>query len=150
MSDITTIWLVQDSRGDWAMDGADLLNGDDLATAVYISVFTDRTAAATDVLPDGSDDRRGWWGDEDNDVPIGSRMWLLSRAKLIPSTAALAQRYITEALAWLVSDGVAAAYTVVTTIVPPRQLRAVVTIQRNDGSTRAIAYQWAWDQIATG
>jgi len=39
---------------------------------------------------------------------IGSRLWLLARAKLVPETAARAKEYAEEALAWLVADGVAA------------------------------------------
>lgn len=148
MSDITTFWVVPDVRGDWAVVNGDLAHGDDLATAVLISLFTDRSAEPADTPPDGTQDRRGWWGDEGQDVPIGSRLWLLSRSTLNTQVSVLAQSYIVESLAWMISDGVAAGYRVEMTIVKPNQLRAVVTIQQNDGSTRAIQCQWAWDQLA--
>ncbi|WP_235210433.1 phage GP46 family protein [Caballeronia sordidicola] len=37
------------------------------------SLFTDRQARADDVIPDGSDDPRGWWRDTDPLHPIPMR-----------------------------------------------------------------------------
>ena len=65
-----------------------------LVRAVLISLFTWRRANADDDLP--GNDRMGWWGDShppvDNDR-IGSRLWLLSRAKIVPETLARAKAY---------------------------------------------------------
>ena len=127
--------------------GGYLASGDDLSTSVLISLFTDRLATPTDSLPDLTNDRRGWWGDLDQDVPIGSRLWLLSRAKLIAATATQAKGYILEALQWLIDDGVAASVTADTTIVNPNQLNAMVGIQQSDGTQRNMAFNWVWDQI---
>ena len=80
-----------------------------LVRAVIVSLFTWRRARADDDLP--GDLRMGWWGDSFPSVPndrIGSRLWLLSRAMLLPETVAQAKEYAEEALAWLVDDGVAA------------------------------------------
>lgn len=148
MTDITTVWNISQSRGDWVLAGASLQSGDDLATAVYISLFTDRLATSSDVLPDASGDRRGWWGDLDNTVPIGSRLWLLARSKLLPAVAVTAKGYIAEALKWLVDDGVVAAVQVDTALVAaPPMLTAQITLQQSNGATRALAFQWAWDQL---
>src|SRR5260370_260114 len=106
MSDTTIIWNPALGYGDWDMDGAQLVAGDDLLTAVYISLFTDRVASPDDVIPDGTQDPRGWWGDAGQDVLIGSRLWLLNRAKQTTETLNLAKDYITEALKWLIDDGV--------------------------------------------
>ncbi len=65
MTDITTIWDEEQSIGDWQSGQGDLLSGNDLETAILISLFTDRLARADDDF-DG-DDRRGWWGDTDAD-----------------------------------------------------------------------------------
>ena len=80
-----------------------------LVRAVVMSLFTWRRANADDDLP--GDLRMGWWGDSFPTVAndrIGSRLWLLSRAKLVPETAARAKEYAEEALQWLIDDAVAA------------------------------------------
>jgi phage gp46-like protein len=86
-----------------------LASSEPLVRAVLVSLFTWRRANPDDPLP--GDLRMGWWGDNFPSVPndrIGSRLWLLSRAKLLPETVALAKEYAEEALRWLVEDGVAA------------------------------------------
>lgn len=147
MTDISTIWDVERAQGDWALSGPSLASGNDLATTVLISLFTDRTAEPSDVIPDGTTDRRGWWGDLDEDVPIGSRLWLLDRSKLIPKVAVAAKGYAEEALAWMVSDDVAAKVSVAATIFRPSTLRLVATIQHVDGTKTAFTFDWAWAQI---
>ena len=84
-----------------------------LVRAVVVSLFTWRRANADDDLPGSPDNggRMGWWGDTFSPVAndrIGSRLWLLARAKLLPETAARAKEYAEEALQWLIDDAVAA------------------------------------------
>lgn len=97
-----------------------------LVRAVVISLFTWRRANPDDDLP--GDLRQGWWGDSFPVVPndkIGSRLWLLSRAKLTSETVVRAREYAEESLAWLVKDGIAA--------------RVVVEAERHGLSTLALA-----------
>jgi phage gp46-like protein len=117
--DFATILNTAAGVFDWAIEFGDLQDDLGLDTAVIISLFSDRLASPDDIIPDGSSDRRGWWGDaylpplaDGTPDLIGSRLWLLQRAKQEPSTAQAAQTYVQEALAWLVSDGIAAAVTV--------------------------------------
>lgn len=80
-----------------------------LVRAVMISLFTWRRANPDDPLPGNL--RHGWWGDAFPPVAndrIGSRLWLLSRAKLVPETMAKAREYAREALQWLIDDAIAA------------------------------------------
>lgn len=80
-----------------------------LVRAVIISLFTWRRANPDDELPGSV--RMGWWGDSFATVAndrIGSRLWLLSRAKLLPETVARAREYAEEAVRWLIDDGIAA------------------------------------------
>lgn len=144
MSDITTTWIVQSGTGDWSISGGALTSGDDLETAVLISLFTDRAAEDADIPPDGGDDRRGWWGDEDEDVPIGSRLWLLDRSRLTPAIANTARIYIEEALKWLVDDEVATSVKALTAISGASQLNSIVTITRRDGTVVPLKFNWAW------
>jgi len=83
VSDIKTVWKID--SGGWVSETGDLTSGDDLDTAVFISLFTDQQARADDTY-DG-DDRRGWWGDLGEDYCIGSRLWLIYRQRLSRDTA---------------------------------------------------------------
>lgn len=147
MSDTTTVWDVANARGDWQQAGALLTTGDDLATSILISLFTDRQAAPEDVIPDGSGDPRGWWGDLGETTPIGSRLWLLSREKQTQQTLQRAYDYIVEAVQWLIDDGVVAKFDVYVEWTKASELGAQVVAYKQDGSTVATAYSWAWQGI---
>lgn len=105
-----------------------------LVRAVIISLFTWRRARPDDDLP--GDLRMGWWGDSVPEIPndrIGSRLWLLSRAKLTAGTVARAKEYAEEALAWLVEDGVAARVTVESERIGLSTLGLACRVYRADG-----------------
>lgn len=144
MSDISTVWDV--TNGDWLLSGASLQAGDDLQTAVIISIFTDGLAAADDTIPDGSTDRRGWWGDQ-GQYTIGSRLWLLGRSKQTQQVLTAAQDYITQALQWLIDQGIVAKFDILVEWVAMSTLGAQITAYRNDGTTQAINFAWVWQGI---
>jgi len=146
MSDISTLWNPATQHADWAMEGYQLQTGDDLFTAVLISLFTDRTANPDDVIPDGSGDPRGWWGD-DPQYPIGSRLWLLSRSKETQQVPALAQDYVAEALQWLIDDGVVASFDILCEWTRPSMLGIQVVANKMDGTTASMNFNWAWRGI---
>jgi len=113
MSDIRTVWDAAVARGDWMLSEGALLTGADLSTAMLVSVFTDAMAAPDDVIPDGTGDPRGWWGDQfDPDAPLGSKLWLLEREKQTQTTLNRAYDYLAEALRWLIDDGVVARFDI--------------------------------------
>ena len=145
--DISTAWNVALAAGDWVLNGPQLQSGSDLETAVLISVFTDRQAEAGDVIPDGTSDRRGWWGDAGELYPIGSRIWLLARAKQTTQTLNLANDYLVEALQWMIDDGVVASFNISTYWVAPGTLGAVVTANQPGGSNETMQFSWTWSGI---
>lgn len=83
-------------------------SADPLVRSVFVSLFSWRRAEPDDDLPGNS--RMGWWADTfptvENDQ-IGSRLWLLSRAKITQLTLQRAKQYAEEALEWMLNDGVA-------------------------------------------
>lgn len=92
---------------------------DILATAVIISLFTDRRAGDDDVLPYNSQDRKGWLGDSymQNDFDSrtdawGSLLWLVYVSKNTVNILERARFAAQEALAWMVRDGLASLVTV--------------------------------------
>lgn len=147
MPDISTFWAPGASFGDWALAGPDLASGTDLETAVLISLFTDRRADPDDVIPDRTGDPRGWWGDLFRTRALGSKLWLLERAKQTEETRLRAQDYVDEALAWLVDDGVADSVEAVASWQGPGFLGVRVTILEPDGRTSDFNYQWAWKAV---
>jgi len=148
MPDITVVWDVDNSRGDWRLIGPALATGNDLPTAALISLFTDRTANPDDQIPDGTDDARGWWGDTGEEQPIGSRLWLLERAKQTQETLNNAVDYAKEALQWFIDDGVVARIDVFAQWVRTSFLGFQVVFYDKDGTTvAAMSYAWAWNEI---
>lgn len=104
-----------DRQADLASLGYDLDTDDSIQTAIIVSLFTDREADATDELPAGETDRRGWCLDStltDGDK-IGSKLWLLQREKQTEHTRRRAEQYCREALQWLLDDGLVGSLEVV-------------------------------------
>lgn len=133
------------------VDGVTKSAGDTLEPlerAVIISLFSWRRANPDDVLP--STNKFGWWGDThpqiDNDR-IGSRLWLLSRAKLTVETVSLAQEYAEESLQWLIDDGAAAAVEVISERQGIDRLALGITITRGDTTKLDIRFTNVWDYI---
>ena len=79
-----------------------------LARAVIISLFSWARANDDDEVVGGR--REGFWGDsyeEEAGAVTGSRLWLLAREKITSEVLQKCKDYTSQALAWLVSDGVA-------------------------------------------
>ena len=157
MPDITTVWNTQLQRGDWAMAGADLLSGSDLATAIAISLCTDRVAQPGYVFPVPSDgDPKGWWGDAylPADVgPLGSRLWQLRRAVKTPSTLRTAEGMAAEALQWLINRKIVSRFDITAWWVNGSYLAMRVVAHRPNGTSQTLPsdagnYAWAWEQMS--
>lgn len=136
---------------DISLDGADLATDGGLQTAVIMSLFTDRRAEPDDAIPDGTDDRRGWWADAWPAAPgdlWGSRLWLLYREKDLPSVLTRAQQYAEESLAWMVADGVAAAVRVTAERVRRGVLGIFVEIEKPDGERFADLWEYTLEAVA--
>ena len=146
MTDVALIWDAAESRADVALAAGALVLEEGLRTSVLISLMTDGTARDDDDLADGdaaaSGDRRGWWGDVplqgQPDRPIGSRLWLLRRAKATEGTRLRAETMVREALAWMIEDGICQAVDVTAELQgsPPDRLALAVTIRRGGASSR--------------
>lgn len=136
-------------QGDLTVAGADLATDDGLATAIVVSLFTDRRALPDDRLPSGAEDRRGWWGDllaDRDDDRIGSRLWLLSREKQLPDVLVRAEEYAAEALAWLTEDRIASAVAVTAEVVRDGMLGLLVRVTRPDGGSVEYRYNHVWER----
>ncbi len=118
---------------------------EDLARAVEISLFTWQRAADTDELSGRS--KYGWWGDnfaEERGDVIGSKLWLLMRAKLTDETIVTAKEYAEEALEWLIKDRIASAVDVTAERGALNRLDLSVTITKPDKSQLNLRFQSVW------
>ena len=127
-----------------AENNQDLLRDPGLETAVLISLFSDQRAAEEDKLPDREDTRRGWWGDSLTDSNIGSKLWLLSRAKISDGTKANLEQYSREALQWLIDDGVADSVIATSTRNGLYRIDTTVEIKKLDNSNVFFNYFLNW------
>jgi len=100
-------------EGDFIFEDNDFNTDEGLATAVLISWFTDQRASDEDDIPNADSefiDKRGWWGDLVDPVvvgdEIGSKLWLLNRAKTTQENITAGIDYGTAALEWMKEDGI--------------------------------------------
>jgi len=146
--DIAVSWDTANYRGDWIIVRGALGVDSGIESAVLLSLFSDRRASSDFTPNDGTDDRRGWWGDTYEPDLLGSRLWQLNRAKKTDSTTLLlkARDYCKEALQWLVDAGVVAAVTVSTSWLGTsgQVIGIMVTVVQPTGAVSQRQYQWAW------
>ncbi|XDF79215.1 phage GP46 family protein [Aliivibrio fischeri] len=139
--------IVYDSAGVMIESGS--VQDDSLTALVFISMFTDARAEDSDVLPDNSNDRRGWPGDTFYDEPWGSRLWLLYREKLTTDVRNRAVKYTEDCLSWMLvesGDGVTAKSITVTGSIPQYQVLALtVVITKPDDSVITLTVSKQWD-----
>ncbi len=87
-----------------------ILSDEGLETLVTTLLFSDAPAKEGDLPPGHQGPAGGWWGDawrETGDPPLGSRLWLLRRAKESTQTRLKAEEFAQEALGLLVRKGIA-------------------------------------------
>jgi phage gp46-like protein len=130
-----------------------------LATAVIIALGTDGLADADDPLPDpDSTDRGGWWGDLDAEEiwggwPIGSRLWLLKRDKILDAgshrgaTVTRVDRYIREALQPFLDKRIASRLDVQVERVGVERIDAHVIMYRGPIIAVDMRYAILWQQM---
>lgn len=150
-TDIAEIWNPLLGGADFEIVNSELASNQDLLTSITLSLFCDRLALPSDALPvPFSTDRRGWWGDTYNPAGlIGSRLWLLSRAKSTPALLQTAQGYCVEALSWLTTYRVVSNFTVNCSFVDnePSLLAISITVYRQGQPPASVVYNWVWQQI---
>jgi phage gp46-like protein len=130
-----------------------------LATAIVVALGTNALAAEDDIMPDpDSTDRCGWWGDMDaseiwNGWPIGSKLWLLRRSKIIPasagqaSTLAMVNSYIRTAIQPFVDRKICTGFNVWSTRVDSQRIDALIRIYRGPLREIELRYAVLWDAM---
>jgi phage gp46-like protein len=157
--DLKLTWNAVEEYAQLAFADNDIVADRSLLTPIIVSLFTDARAKDDDVLPDPrSTDRRGWWADATNTAKrgdqIGSRLWLLERAKTTAATVPAAKRYAEEALQWLVDEGIAASVKVsVESVLLASQTWALtlsVVVTKPSGTTETYKFAQEWEETIDG
>lgn len=142
------IWDNLTGRGDIDITSAGLRQDAGLETLVLQILLTDARADESDVLPDGSNDRRGWPGDTFADQPWGSKLWLLAREKLTTEVRNRAVTYAQTALDRHLKPVYARQITVIGSIPQFQLLQLDIAITRPDGSTMPMTIKQRWEAQA--
>ena len=131
-----------------------------LATAVCVALGTNALASPDESLPDpDSSDRCGWWGDLDAELiwsgwPIGSKLWLLRRSKIVPftdnaaATVTLVDNYIRIAMQPFVQRRICSDFDVWVTRVDDQRVDALLRIYRGPQPAIELQYQVLWDGLS--
>jgi phage gp46-like protein len=155
MSDIRLCYNYNLSMVDYNIVNFDLETDSDLETAFFVSLFTWRAADPSWIGFGNDTYRRGWWGDQFRDWPIGSRLWLLLRAKKIPLTLQQANSYCLEALKWATDNKVVTNLTVNCEwdLVKLDTMNISIIVskpQQASNTQQTYNFSWAWNQISDG
>lgn len=152
MADITLVWDEEQQYCDINLESinngkeaVDLTSGDDLITAVMVSLLSDRVANDDWSY---SRDKRGWWGDAEISSPLGSRLWQLS---ILPvnddqTYLAMAEGYVTEALEWLIEDSVCKEITCTASFLDSQKTKLNLDVKLTKPDDSVIRYGYVWDQ----
>lgn len=123
-----------------------------LREALWISLLSDRRAAADDVLPDDRGPlpyRGGWWADQylaDGDR-MGSRLWLCRARPLTEETQQEARAYAEEALQSLITDGLVSRIEIEVEAQEGNRLALAVTCYKQDGQAIVERFEDLWGDI---
>jgi len=132
---------------------------EELATAVRVALGANALANEEDVLPDpDSTDRQGWWGNyQAQEIwggwPIGSRHWLLRRAKITDAASAegptvqRARDYTVEALQPFVEQRVFTSFEVISIRPTVDRIYVSIRIFRGPKENIELRFQMLWEQM---
>lgn len=121
--------------------GTDILVDDTLETAITASLFSDALARPDDTIPDGSENRRGFWADQKH----GSLLWLLERSPITTQNLAKYREYATMALQWMLDEGAAESVVVTAEKTGTNEIQLTIVIKRPGAdSEETYAYSRNW------
>lgn len=149
MSDIALVCKEKTKVYDTSVSNGDLLTGNDLESAVIVSLFTWARAEVSEV--DEGSPRFGWWGDKidvDNKDRTGSKLYLLKRCKITDDTIAQAKEYIEKSLLWMVEDKVISELSVIVErdTNDKNRINASIELIRGD-RTKTMRFNDLWSKI---
>jgi phage gp46-like protein len=144
MSDLA---LSQSANGRFDLDfsGNDLHLTDSLKNAVLLSLGIWSSGR----VPDGNavlePQISGWWGSSLDDIELGSTIWKSFSDKVGEPVLDKIDAAVTQALKWMIDDGVAKDVVPDTSILSKNSVEIVVKIIRPDSSEEEYKWQVNWE-----
>jgi phage gp46-like protein len=150
MSDLA---LMRRSDGFWDLDfqNSDLVETESLENAVIISIGSyarEKSDAAAVTDPQFG----GWFGDDTLDSPLaslGGYLYRLHHRVLDSDTCKECETLVTDALQWMIDDGVAASVSCSASIIDGENADKVlyfpITITKPSGDTETFKYELNWE-----
>jgi phage gp46-like protein len=151
---------LRETVADWLLlPNGNLDQRDELANYCKVALMSDALSDVGEELPDpDSDDRRGWWGDMQADViwqgwPIGTKNWLLSRAKIADvhsaqgDTVSRAENYTRSALLPLIQMKLCSNIDVTAMRVGVERIDVRVVVYRGPTPEVNLVFQDLWNQM---
>lgn len=134
---------------DLSVEGGDILMGDDLHTAVGLSLFTNSRATESVFNSQVLTSNQGWWADVFRTSPLGSVLWQYYRSKKTSAVLELVRAACDQALEWMVIDGVTESVTTTASwnIDIEGLMDLEIVIQKPTGGSSVFKYQFAWDSL---
>ena len=131
MTDLLFDFFIEDMNLDLVVKNGEIQGDESLLPAVLVSLFTDARCEKTE-LPKAETSQRGYFGDAVSSAVTGSKLWLLNRTKYNNETLIKAKEYAQDALAWLVTDGLAKDVQVETYFKEQKRMALNVSIFKNN------------------
>jgi len=148
-ADVSFIFDCEKGYSDIQIENGDIKIGDELQTAVEMSMFTD-ARALTNPEPrvrKTIDALRGWWADAIDDEVLGSLYWIYSRRKQTQEVLNGVAEAFRDSLQWLIDDGVASVITVVNEWADTDRMNVTVTIEKPNDSDVTFTWGFVWDEL---
>lgn len=121
-------------------DDGDIETADSFDTAILYSIFGERRASGDEVVEPTQ--RRGWIGNGPT-FENGSKIWLLSQARVTRDTLNRLQDEAGKALEWMVEDGLAVSIgNIVATLSGDRVILDVIIFRTRDKVFRRSYELW--------
>ena len=127
----------------------DLLTSDSLENAVVISIGTYARERKLGKVANLKPNVGGWWGDAlDEKGNLGGYLYEAFPGKLTEVTARSVENLISEALSWMVDDGVAKSVSCVVEIDGEQRMNVNILIEKSDGEKdESFLYELNWSVL---
>lgn len=125
--------LIDEGYYDFSISNGSLETISGFESAILMSLLAERRADSSEISQ--SQKRRGWIGNDMNDIEnfeIGSKIWLLSQARLTQDTLNKSLDFARSALQWFVDDGYSERINVTGAIKNNSIILTIVFYNKND------------------